>query len=429
MNTKQTVNITDIQHLDNADLTAEFAPSLNREGVGDMLKETYVTGVFVSRQGECYHNGKKINVQRRQTYGKKGGKTTFIVIKNHGKSKCFSFAKLIASAFIEGYDWQNDRIVYKDGDSFNCDIENLLIVKPADFSKYSRIGQMNEAKRINREQMRAEMDAHGFVWRKCSEPFLECTSEGLFRYKGFPVNSYTRVMKRNHGKECKHRYLCLNIDGCRGGRNKRLTASKMIASAWKVGYDPETDFIAYKDGNPANIRLDNLVIVNEKDYNKYVTRNSHSKGITQVEKYDERLQTALAVQHDSAMAVRFLQTGDYTEINAHVEKVVIPKLREYLIYRKRQSESLATYLLTSIIEILYCKLDSGFPICNYLRFCTKTADRWIKKKRFEHWMFDTPEQPFSEVIRMKNEEINIEGLAEKFNVVRQYNRKNGKKRR
>lgn len=32
MNTKQIVNITDIQHLDNADLTAEFSPSLNREG-------------------------------------------------------------------------------------------------------------------------------------------------------------------------------------------------------------------------------------------------------------------------------------------------------------------------------------------------------------------------------------------------------------
>ena len=86
MNTKQTVNITDIQHLDNADLTAEFAPSLNREGVSDMLKETYVTGVFVSRQGECYNNGKKINVQRRTTYDKKGGKTTFIVIKNPGRS-------------------------------------------------------------------------------------------------------------------------------------------------------------------------------------------------------------------------------------------------------------------------------------------------------------------------------------------------------
>ena len=39
MNTKQTVNITDIQHLDNADLTAEFAPSLNREGVSGILKE------------------------------------------------------------------------------------------------------------------------------------------------------------------------------------------------------------------------------------------------------------------------------------------------------------------------------------------------------------------------------------------------------
>ena len=67
MNTKQTVNITDIQHLDNADLTAEFAPSLNREGVGDMLKETYVTGVFVSRQGECYHNGKTDAQRKKET--------------------------------------------------------------------------------------------------------------------------------------------------------------------------------------------------------------------------------------------------------------------------------------------------------------------------------------------------------------------------
>lgn len=37
MNTKQTVNITYIQHLDNADLTAEFAPSLNREGVSALV--------------------------------------------------------------------------------------------------------------------------------------------------------------------------------------------------------------------------------------------------------------------------------------------------------------------------------------------------------------------------------------------------------
>lgn len=78
-------------------------------------RETYVRGVTVTRNGEFFHYGKSIKVYRRQTTGKHGGKSAFIHPVKDGKAKTYSAGKLIASAWMDGFDANTDKIGYRDG--------------------------------------------------------------------------------------------------------------------------------------------------------------------------------------------------------------------------------------------------------------------------------------------------------------------------
>lgn len=53
------------------------------------------------------------------------------------------------------------------------------------------------------------------------------------------------VMRRKQ-TEVKHRFLILAEKKQGRRKNRRLTAAKMVASAWKF-YNPDTDFIIYKN--------------------------------------------------------------------------------------------------------------------------------------------------------------------------------------
>lgn len=384
-------------------------------------RETFVPGLTVTRDGRFYHNGRSVKVYKRQTYGKHGGKHAFLHITKNKVVKNFSAGKLMASAWMDGFDAERDRVGYRDGDAFNVSLDNLIRIVPGDFSRITDVARMNNVKKAKRERARKELEALGLEWGRCSFPGLECTREGVFRYNGYPINSYVRVMKRANGKESKHRFLIINEGGGKDGKKIRLTASKMVASAWKF-YNPETDFVIYKDGDPANIHVDNLQVVGEKVYVQYVQRNCN-KEVTDRERWDRYKKTCEAVCHDSAMTLRYMNTGDLTEINGYLKKEIIPRFNDWLTYTKRFKTATVRYLLTSVIEMLYLKLDNGAPICNYYSFCTKTVVKWAKSKRFDPWMFETPEKPYSKVVTMRNEEINIDGLKEKFNVVRKKKKK------
>ena len=380
-------------------------------------RPTFITNFEVTADGRVFGCGKERKTIRRQTYGRKGGKSCCVNVIIDGRHTTISVAKLVASAFHEGYDPSKDTIIYKDGDSFNVAADNLIVVKPRDRYRYTRVGKMNRIKALKREKAKKELEALGLEWGKCSYPGLECTKEGIFRYNGYPVNSYVRVMRRKH-TEVKHRFLILAEKNQDRRKNRRLTAAKMVASAWKF-YNPDTDFIIYKDGDPTNIHADNLKVVGESAYTQYTTRNLYNHEKSDEDKIAEYKEKCRTVLHDTQLTLNYLNTGNLTAINKYIETDIIPKLESHLKYTLRKSEIVVRYVMTTIIELLYIKLDKGFPICNYYKFCKKTADRYAKKG-FSHWMFETPETPYSKRVRMEDKELVIAELGKKFNVKREY---------
>lgn len=385
-------------------------------------RETFISGIFASKNGRIFNNKKEYLVHNRKTTGPKGGKYTYVNVRIYGKEKVFAVSKLVASAWIDGFDVSSDRIRYKDDDAFNCNVENLQIVKPGEPLYSLGVRNANEAKRKMREEEKTKLDSYGFEWGKCSFPGLECTRDGLFRYKGYAINSYVRTSKLANGKVARHRFLMINIEGKHRGKSVRLTASKMVASAWKM-YNPDTDFIIYKDGDSTNINMNNLQVVDEKAYNKFLinrTRKEH----TDSERYANYYETCKNVVHDSQMTLRFLDTGDFSEINAYLEKTVIPRLEDYIRFTLKMPEFRVRVIMTAAIDVLYSKLDEGRPMCNYYGFLRNIALRYkLTKGKLPFWMYEHPDKPYSNRYRMSNEDALISTLSTKFNVVRQ----NGKK--
>ena len=388
-------------------------------------RETYICGVYASMDGRIFYAGKERIVHKRTTTGPKGGKYAFVYLQLNGKQKSCSVSRLVASAWISGFDVFNDRIKYKDDDVFNFHVDNLQIVKPGEPLYSLGVRNANEAKLKKRQEEKARLDSLGFEWSKCAFPELECTREGLFRYKGYAINSYIRTSKVGNGKIARHRFLMINIEGKHRGKHVRLTASKMVASAWKM-YNPDTDFIIYKDGDSTNINMENLQVVGEKAYNKFLinrTRKEH----TDSDRYAMYYETCKNVVHDSQMTLRFLDTGDFSEINAYLEKTVIPRLEEYIRFSLKMPEFSVRVIMTTAIDVLYCKLDEGRPLCNYYGFLKNIALRYKKSKgKLPFWMYEHPDKPYSNRYRMSNEEVLISRLSTKFNVVRQYGKKGTK---
>lgn len=390
-------------------------------------RETYICGVFASRDGHIFHNSKERIVHKRTTTGPKGGKHAYVYLRFNGKQKSYAVSKLVASAWIEGFDVFSDRIKYKDDDPFNFHVDNIQVIKPGEPLYSLGVRNANEAKRKMREEEKARLDSYGFEWARCSFPELECTREGLFRYKGYAINSYVRTSKVANGKVARHRFLMINVEGKHRGKCVRLTASKMVASAWKM-YNPDTDFIVYKDGDPTNINMENLQVVGEKAYNRFLinrTRKEH----TDSERYARYYETCKNVVHDSQMTLRFLDSGDFAEINGYLEKTVIPQLEDYIRLTLKMPEFRVRVIMTAAIDVLYCKLDEGKPMCNYLEFLKNISLRYkLTKGNLPSWMYEHPDKPYSNRYRMSNQDVLISKLSTKFNVVKQYGKKDKKQR-
>lgn len=71
-------------------------------------RETFVPGLAVTRDGRLFHNGRSVKVYKRQTYGKHGGKHAFLHITKNKVVKNFSAGKLMASAWMDGFDAERD---------------------------------------------------------------------------------------------------------------------------------------------------------------------------------------------------------------------------------------------------------------------------------------------------------------------------------
>ena len=114
-----------------------------------------------------------------------------------------------------------------------------------------------------------------------SVPGLEVTADAEFRYNGKPKKViYCHTV---NGRKATAR-ITIRYEG----KNHYWQAAKLVAEAWKVGYNDD-DYITYKDGDIHNICVDNLVIEDKKGYYKYMQRNSGYKA-DNVEERKRKLQ-------------------------------------------------------------------------------------------------------------------------------------------
>jgi hypothetical protein len=113
---------------------------------------------------------------------------------------------------------------------------------------------------------------------------LKVSIDGEFIYNGKTKNVYKNQKPYNNHKTT----AVIHIR--KDGKVLYFQAAKLVASAWKVGYNANEDYIIYYDGDCQNIHADNLQIVNKDRYWQYMQRNSGNK-VDDVEKRKKEIKT------------------------------------------------------------------------------------------------------------------------------------------
>ena len=132
-------------------------------------------------------------------------------------------------------------------------------------------------------------------YRACKEmDGLYVNSDGEFIFNG-KTKKVTRHTDR-YGR--KHTAL---LQFLHNGKKTYLQASRLVASAFMRGYDKDL-YIMYKDDDIHNIRVDNLQLVTEKDYDRI--RCEHAAESRKTSTYDYQVQR-LKVSIESNEAVLY----------------------------------------------------------------------------------------------------------------------------
>lgn len=229
---------------------------------------------------------------------------------------------------------------------------------------------------------------------------LECTCEGKFRYKGKPkkvVRSFTVGGAKATAK------IQIMIKGV----NHYYQAAKLVAEAWKAGYE-KGDYITYKDGDIHNVCADNLTIEDHDGFYKYMRRNSGFYG-TPLEERKRKLQLII---ENASMTMRYLETLSMDEINKHVTNYLYKCLMTYTIHTLHLGESTALNIVPEAIARMYEVIMAGMCLFNYERYCKKLLLNYKKKGDFGH----TGKVP--KPIKIEVEQLNLSCLWEKYNVTR-----------
>lgn len=211
------------------------------------------------------------------------------------------------------------------------------------------------------------------VYRRCGVlEGLECTIDGKFKLNGRPRK--TQTGSKPYGN---HRTTVQFNISCKGKRHY-WQAAKLVAMAWKVGYNEKEDCIIYKDGNCQNIHADNLQIVNQKDYWKYMQRNSGFKA-DDVEKRKRKLKL---VAEEAMLTHDYFETLDMTNINKHITDYLYKCLVEYCLKTLHIGISTTKSIIADCIARMYEVIMNGMCLYNYERYCKKLLLNYKKKGNF-----------------------------------------------
>jgi len=229
---------------------------------------------------------------------------------------------------------------------------------------------------------------------------LECTRDGLFRYKGRPkkvIYSYI-INGRKATAKITIRYE---------GKNHYWQAAKLVAKTWKVGYNDD-DYITYRDGDIHNISVDNLVIEDKKGYYKYMQRNSGYKAAN----VEERKRKLQLVADEALMTKHYFETLKMDEINKHITGYLYNCLMKYSINTLHLGEKVSLEAVPDAIARMYEVIMNGMCLYNYERYCKKLLLNYKKKGNFGL----TGKIP--KPIKIEVEQLNLDCLWERYNVTK-----------
>lgn len=192
-----------------------------------------------------------------------------------------------------------------------------------------------------------------------------------------------------------------------GTKQHYFQASKLVAKAWLSEYY-EGCGITYKDGDIHNIHIDNLKIVPYEDYCEYRKRNAKN-AVAPIEEKKEKLRRVIK---ESTLTLNYLETKDFSEINAYVENHLLPILKDYCMRTLQLGRSTTEHI---VCEALYCLYDciwSGNAVVNYERWMKKVLHNWKKKGNFGYMSEGFTKVEWDAQLK----EIDLSILSTKYNV-------------
>ena len=234
-----------------------------------------------------------------------------------------------------------------------------------------------------------------------SVPGLEVTADAEFRYKGKPKKAiYCTTVT---GRKATVRIMIMW-----GGKSHYWQAAKLVAEAWKVGYQ-QGDHITYRDGNPHNIKSDNLVLTDNDGYSEYMRRNS----VMRADTLEERKRKLQLVIDEAGMTLNYLKTLDIKPINQHVTEYLYPCLMEFAMKTLHFGEKKSIEVVPEVLGTMYEKIMNGMALYNYERFCKKMLHTLKKTGRYgEYW------HNLCKPIQIEVEQLNLDCLWERFKVTK-----------
>ncbi len=161
------------------------------------------------------------------------------------------------------------------------------------------------------------------------------------------------------------------------GKTGYIQAAKAVAIAWK-SFDPDTQYIVYKDYDIHNINADNLQIVNYSQYVGFRMRNCcHT-----ADSVDMRIRKLQLVIDEASMTKHYFETLDFQPINKHVEDYLYLCLIRYCKETLHLGETVALDIVPECIARMYECIINGMCLYNYERYCKKLLTNYKKKGNF-----------------------------------------------
>lgn len=235
-----------------------------------------------------------------------------------------------------------------------------------------------------------------------SVPGLEVTRDGVFRYKG-------KAKAVIFAHTVTGRKATARITIMWGGKQHYWQAAKLVAEAWKAGYNPEEDYLTYRDGDCHHIGADNLVVEDKAGYWLYMQRNSSMKP----DSLEERKRKLQLVIDESTMTLNYMRTLRMDDINRHVREYLYPCLMDFALRTLHMGERLAMEAVPEVIGSMYEKIMAGMCLYNYERFCKKQLHTLKKTGRYGEWW-----HALIKPIKIEVEQLNLDCLWEKYKVTR-----------